>query len=50
VAIMPPIVQNALTASVTSSWKMPMTHMPPIAGPQQVPLQTMLPTTTTTRS
>jgi hypothetical protein len=43
---MPPIVPNTSTASVTSSWKMPMTHMPAVRGPQQAPFPTMLPATT----
>ncbi len=46
VAGMPPIVPNTSATSVTSSWKMPMTHTPPVKRPQQPPLQTMLPATT----
>jgi hypothetical protein len=32
---MPPIVPNTSATSVTSSWKMPMTHTPPVKRPQQ---------------
>jgi hypothetical protein len=42
----PPIVPNTSTASVTSSWKMLTTQMPPVRGPQQAPFPTMLPATT----
>jgi hypothetical protein len=31
---------------VTSSWKMPTTHMPAVRGHQQAPFPTMLPATT----
>jgi hypothetical protein len=46
VASMPPKVPNTSTASMTSWWKMPMTCMPPVKGPQQAALETMLPATT----